>query len=260
VLIGVASIGFIAVGYALFRLPHNPSVDSYEPSTLSEMVPQRVQLKGKNFLPYLRGTIRRTDGKDFVKRPDDFKSSDAFTLVNNAQVGFLLETPEFAELQVPPLPPGTYDLRLYNDTKLVYDKTAAFTVAAAEAKPGPQWEPNGVVIAQGVFTNLRPDADVAAIVKGAHVSAGGVTWGEVLAVDPPAPDITSILVDSEHIPVGVIGRVQVRATVRVRCLLDSRDLSCRVEGAQVAPTHFLLGAIGSQATTFRVTAVEADHR
>src|SRR5207247_4345508 len=114
---------FVSIGYALFRLPHNPEIDTFEPAALSEMAPQRVQLKGQNFLPYLRAFINRTDGKDFVKRPDEFKSSDAFTLVNNSQIPLLLESPSFAELQLPPLPPGTYDLRIYNDTKLVYEKT-----------------------------------------------------------------------------------------------------------------------------------------
>ena len=54
----------------------------------------------------------------------------------------------------------------------------------------------------------------------------------------------------------MIGRVQVPATLRVRCIIDDTD--CRVLGAQVAPTHVLVGAIGSQAATFRVTGVEAD--
>src|SRR5947208_3540122 len=87
VVLAASTIGFVVVGYSLFRLPHNPAIDTFEPAALSEMVPQRVKLRGHDFLPYFRAFIKRTDGKDFVKRPDDFKSSDAFTLVNNSQLG-----------------------------------------------------------------------------------------------------------------------------------------------------------------------------
>jgi len=256
VLLLVAVAGFAAVGYSLFRLPHNPVIDAIEPSSVTDMAPQRVRLKGQNFLPYMRAFIDRTDGKDFVLRPDEAKSSDAFTLVNNSQIKFLLESPTFAELEVPPLPAGTYDLRLYNDTKLVYERRMAFTVVPAGAKPGPQWEPTGVVIARGAFTNLRPGAEVSAIHAGVQVTAGGVAWGDVLAVEPPKPDVASIVVGNGRVPVDVIGRVQVPAKLRVRCILDDTD--CRVLGAQVAPTHVLVGAIGSQAATFRVTGVEPD--
>jgi hypothetical protein len=256
VLLLVAMAGFAAVGYSLFRLPHNPIIETVEPSSITDMAPQRVRLKGQNFLPYMRAFIDRSDGKDFVLRPDEAKSSDAFTLVNNSQIKLLLESPTFAELEVPPLPAGTYDLRLYNDTKLVLERRMAFTVAPAGAKPGPQWEPTGVVIAHGAFTNLRPGAEVEAIHAGVQVTGGGVAWGDVLAVDPPKPDVASILVGNARVPVDVIGRVQVPATLRVRCIIDDTD--CRVLGAQVAPTHVLVGAIGSQAATFRVTGVEAD--
>jgi hypothetical protein len=244
------------VGYSLFRLPHNPVIDAVEPASISDMAPQRVRLKGQNFLPYLRAFIERSDKKDFVLRPDEAKSSDAFTLVNNSQIKFLLESPTFAELEVPPLPAGTYDLRLYNDTKLVLERRMAFTVAPVGAKPGPQWEPTGVVIARGAFTNLRPGAEVAAIRAGVQVTGGGVAWGDVLSVEPPKPDIASILVGNARVPVDVIGRVQVPATVRVRCILNDTD--CRVLGMPVEPTRVLVGAIGSQAATFRVTGVASD--
>lgn len=255
-LLVVAMLGFVAVGYSLFRLPHDPRIDVFTPPALSEMKPQRVQLRGDNFLPYLRAFINRTDGKDFVKRPEEFKSSDAFTLVNNSQIPFLLESPTFAELQVPGLPPGTYDIRFYNDTKLVLEKPAALTVIAASAKAGPQWEPTGSLIAYGVFRNLRPGDDTAAIRVGAQVVAGGVAWGDVLAVEPPRPDAAPLAIADRSVPVSVIGRVQVPAKLRVRCIID--EIACRVEGAQVAPNNVVSGRIGTQAATFLVTAVESE--
>jgi hypothetical protein len=255
-LLVLAMLGFLAVGYSLFRLPHDPRIDTFQPPFVTEMTPQRVQLNGENFLPYLRAFIKRTDGKDFVKRPAEDKPMDVFTLVNNTQVPFLLESPTLAELQVPPLPTGTYDIRFYNDTKLVLERPAALVVSPLEPPTGPQWEPTGSLIASGVFTNLRLGDDTAAIRVGTRVTAGGVAWGDVLKVEAPRPDVAPLLIDGLGVPTRVIGRVQVPATLRVLCVIDDRD--CRVGGAQVAPTHVLLGAIGAQAVTFRVHSAEAD--
>jgi hypothetical protein len=256
VLLALAMVGFAAVGYSLFRLPHDPVIDAFRPATVTEMQEQRVKIEGRNFLPYLRAFIKRSDGKDFVKRPQEHESIDAFTIVNNTRITFLLESPTFAELQIPALPAGTYDLRMYNDTKLVFERPRAVVVTPVVPKEGPQWVPTGSVIAYGVFTNLRPDTDTAAIRSGAHVVSGGVTWGDLLAVEAPRPDVAPLAVANRPVGAAVLNRVQIPAKLRVRCVID--DVVCRIDGAQVAPKTVLAGTVGAQPVTFRITDVESD--
>jgi hypothetical protein len=250
-LVVAAMLIFVAVGYALFRLPNPPVVTSLQPATVVEQTESRIQLKGRNFLPYLRVYLGRTGSTDFVKRPGDMDAQDAFTIVNGTQAEFLLETPTLAEVKLPPLGPGTYDIHFYDETKHLAVKEAAFAVVPQGASGGGF----ATLVAKGVFAGLEA-ADAATLGAGAPISWGDRAWGEVLSVDAPRPDVAQIAINDRVVPAAVAGRVQVPATLRVRCIVTRNE--CRVGATSVAPGNLLPATVGGHTTMFRITDVDAD--
>ena len=250
-LVAAAVLVFVAVGYALFRLPNPPVIMSVQPATVVEQAESRIQLKGRNFLPYLRVFLGRTGSTDFVKRPGETESQDAFTIVNGTQAELLIETPTLAELKLPPLGPGSYDIHFYDETKHLAVKESAFVVVPQGASGGGY----ATLVAKGVFAGLEA-ADAATLRGGAAISAGGNAWGEVLSVDAAQPDVAQIAIKDRVVPAAVAGRVQVPAAVRVRCIVTRNE--CRVGATAVAPGNLLPATVGGRTTMFRISDVEAD--
>jgi hypothetical protein len=241
----------VAIGYALFRLPNPPVITSVQPASVAAHVESRIQIKGRNFLPYLRVYLGRTGSADFVKRPGETEAQDAFTIVNGTQVEFLIETPTLAEVKLPPLGPGSYDIHFYDEVKHLAVQEAAFVVVSQQASGGGF----ATLIVKGAFAGLQA-ADAATLHAGAPIVGDEIGWGEVLSVDTPEPDVAQILIRDRVIPATVVGRVQVPATVRVRCSVVRNE--CRVGATAVAPGNLLPATVGGRATTFRISDVEAD--
>jgi hypothetical protein len=258
-LLGLAIAGFLVVGYLLYRLPPTPMVTTHEPAVLAEMQAQRVRLRGVHFTPYMRAFLRRTDRSDFVRRSNELESQDAFTLMNATRVPFLLESPTLAELEMPPLPAGTYDLLFYDEVKLVRIEANLITVAADPAKAArpPAWQPTASVLVYGTFTGVKP-ADVAAFRTGARVASGGVTWGDVLAAEPATPELAPLRIGETLVPAAaVIDRVSVAAKMRVRCMLRG-DICLLDSGEVVKAGNVLSGTVGAAAAQFRLAEVAPD--
>jgi hypothetical protein len=258
-LLGLAIVGFLVVGYLLFRLPPPPIVLTHEPATLEEMKPQRVRLTGNHFTPYLRAFLRRTDRKDFVRRPKEDESKDAFSLMNATRVPFLIETPTLGELEVPAIPAGTYDILFYDEFKLIAEQENMLKVLPDPrlAPSAVKWQPTASVLAYGAFINLKP-SDASALKNGAHLVSGGVTWGDVLAAEPAAADLAQLKIGDNLVPAAaMIDRVRVAAKVRVRCML--RGVTCILDDATpVVANNVLSGTVGATPVQFRVAEVAPD--
>lgn len=250
-LLALVAIVFVLLAYVLFRLPNPPVVTSVSPTRIPANEEHSLQLKGLNFIPYLRAYLGRTNQADFVKRPTEQEKQDEFTLVNATRVQFLLETPTLAEIKVPPLGAGSYDLHFYDETGHVGEKIAAFVVEPQESGgPG-----TGSLIVHGTFGGLAPPA-ANEVRVGDRVTTGDLTWGDVLSSDPPQPDVAPIAVLDRVVPTQVAGLLQVPARLRVRCRVVGNE--CRVEGTPVVPGRTLRAVVGAHPTTFRITGVEAD--
>lgn len=103
--------------YVLFRVPV-PVITAVQPATVVESDALRVRLLGENLMPYLTAYIGRS-GEPVSVFLDDRQSSLA---------RFLIETPSAAELDLPRLSPGSYDVYLYSEAEQLAHFPNAFTV------------------------------------------------------------------------------------------------------------------------------------
>jgi hypothetical protein len=111
-------IGFTAA--RLFR-PRTPVIDRVEPAEQPVGPARRISLHGKDFRPYLRVFVTPT-GKPYslIERRADGREGAA-----------RIEAPEVIEVELPNLVAGSYDLYLYDETKEVARRTAAFALSPA---------------------------------------------------------------------------------------------------------------------------------
>src|SRR5262245_23010965 len=101
----------IAYGaYLLFREP-TPRLTRVNPSMLRQGPNLQVEVQGENFRPYMRVSFGNTQGRSF-----------------------LFASPTLAVVQLPDLPPGKYDVVLYDYMQEVARMPGAFTV---EVPPAP---------------------------------------------------------------------------------------------------------------------------
>ena len=106
-LIAVVVLGAIPLVYGafvLFRVPL-PTITSITPQQLREYEPTTIRISGANLRPFMGAYIGNTPSR-----------------------GFLLQTPMEAEIKVPPMPPGKYDLALFDDADELLRKPAALIV------------------------------------------------------------------------------------------------------------------------------------
>lgn len=101
--VGLVPVAFGA--YRLFRVPM-PVVTSIQPTQILEKKPATIQLTGTDLRPYLRAWFG-----------------------TNESSGFLVQSPTQAEIKVPAtLPPGTYDLILFDEGQELTRVAGAVTV------------------------------------------------------------------------------------------------------------------------------------
>jgi hypothetical protein len=117
-------IPLAVVSHRVFRTPA-PAVTSIEPATQDwKPTDARLTLHGEHLRPYL--TV-------FVS-----KSGDPFSVDNRVPTDkltrFVNVTPTLIELRLPDIAPGTYDLYLFDESRLLLHRAAAFTLATPAAK------------------------------------------------------------------------------------------------------------------------------
>ena len=106
-LIAIVVLGAIPLIYGafvLFRVPL-PTITSIAPQRITEYQATTVTISGSDFRPFMGAYIGDTPSK-----------------------GFLLQTPMQAEIKVPPMPPGRYDLALFDDAEELLRKKAMLIV------------------------------------------------------------------------------------------------------------------------------------
>lgn len=220
----LAPIAYAA--YVLFR-PAPIAIVSVEPSRFPQGQQQRVHITGVHLRPYLRAQFA------------------------DEQVhSFLIDTPSSAEAIVPVLPPGTYDLTLYDEADRVAVLKNAVTVLA------PDKLPPVTVRLVGALVGL--DAAAAkAIAVGQRLGSPAVN-AEVLRVGAPVEDLRRVLIGSSgtrYVETRAGGRLRVSADLRVVCSLDDPEPRCKVNNAIVAPGQIM--ALGN-GHLFVVDAVQSD--
>jgi hypothetical protein len=199
-LAGVLPLTYAA--YALFRQPL-PALTSVEPASLVVGPNLRVKIRGQNLRPFLRVSFGDHQGLNF--------------LFNNSTE---------AEVELRDMPPGTYDVVLYDYTQERARLSKAFTIA-----PSPL--PANQVLVVGMLGNLTAE-QASKVVAGLEIP--GV--GTVVEVSTPRPELRKALAGYAVVEIPVEHAVRVPVTLRA---------GCEVRASQGIPQCVVAG-IGLQAT------------
>ena len=114
----VVAMGLIPLSYGAFMLfrEQPPIITSIQPMQVTQGQPKTLLLTGEGFRPFL------------VARLGDFESS-----------GFLVESPTPAEVRMPELLPGSYDLALFDQVRELIRMPGAITVVPSPATIATVW-------------------------------------------------------------------------------------------------------------------------
>jgi hypothetical protein len=189
--------------FLLFRLPA-PKIIAVSPVQVTPP-PGRsakdtvVQINGENLRPYLRANVGTTEAQ------------------------FLLQSPSTAELKLPDLPAGTYDIALFDEGQELFRKVGALTiVGSAPLKIDVQ--------ALGAFVGL--DREKAALI--ATESKFEPPLASVLSLSPPEPGTQRVKLGTNLAVITILpGELRVPAIIRLNCGVVNGE--CSVGGVAVAP-------------------------
>ena len=208
VLLGLIPLGYGA--YALFRVPL-PRLTSIEPATLQLDREMRVTIHGANLRPYMRISF------------DD-----------NQTRAFLFKDPSTAEVVFSDIPPGQYDVVLYDFAQERSRLPKGLTIA-------PPALPITEVVAAGFLTGAT-ERVLAAIKPG--FSFQGLA--EILEMGPPGPDLARIAAGDRMVDIPVEKTVKVPMLVRIPCTVETNNAGtglCRANSAN-GPGVFLGPPLG----------------
>jgi hypothetical protein len=199
--LGVLALSLIPLGiasYTLFRTPP-PVLSAVEPVTIVSDAKLRITVRGANLRPYMRVSLGNYQGRSFL----------------------FLNTTE-AEVEFADVPPGVYDVVLYDVTQEQARLPKALTIS-------PSALPNSQAIVVGTIANLT--AAQAASIKAGMVFTG---VGEVLAAGKPARQSTRILAGNRVVEIPLDQAMQVPVTLRLNCYVRTAQGQPECAGAGVA--------------------------
>lgn len=206
VLLAVAMVPVAYGAYLLFRDP-TPRLLDVRPRVLNQGPNLQVEIHGENLRPYMRASFGTLQGRTF-----------------------LFGNPTSAVVQLPDLPPGKYDVVLYDYMQEVSRLPGALTIE------GPPVSPQITVEVTGAFTGVTAD-QVGKLVKGYRLpeTGGGAT---ILDVDRSEPAVARVRAGDSSFVIPLKGQNELPARLSVPCFLNmSSDgfLQCHVAGVPLAP-------------------------
>jgi len=219
-LVAVFAIGLIPLLYGaatLFWQPQ-PVLTAVEPASLTTGPSMRMRIRGEHLRPYMRVSVGTTQGRDFL-----FRST------------------EEAEINLPEMPPGTYDVVLYDAAQERARLTQAMTILPSPLPPAR-------AIAVGHFGNL--DAARAQQLTPGTVVEG---LGTIRRVGSAVPGRLRVGPNPQlDIPVG--GAMMLPAEVEVPCELriEGGLPMCRGGGQTLLTNVVLAGAHSSGSLSFQI--------
>ena len=187
VTVAILVFGLVPVGYAayvLFRTP-TPQLVAVEPKELVQGENLRVTIHGVNLRPYLRVSFDTLQGRTYL-----FQDSSR------------------ADIDLNPMPPGTYDVVLYD-----YGQERARLPKAFTIKPPTSVMPTSEVTVSGRFINLSKET-AAQIAPGKPLPIPG----QLLEAAPPRPSDARVLVNSAPLEVPS-KELEVAAVLRLPCII-----------------------------------------
>jgi hypothetical protein len=197
----VLALSLVPLGiasYTLFRTPP-PVLSAVSPATTISDSRLRVTVRGENLRPYMRVSLGNYQGRSF----------------------HFLNTTE-AEVEFADVPPGVYDVVLYDVTQEQARLPKAMTIT-------PSALPDSQAIVVGTIANLT--AAQAATIKPGMVFTG---VGEVLAIGKPAKQSTRVLAGNRIVEIPLDQAMQVPVTIRLSCYVRTAQGQPECAGAGVA--------------------------
>jgi len=224
----VLMFGLIPLGYAAYVLFRDqpPRLVSVSPNQVAQAPEFTLTITGENLRPYMRVSAGTQQGREFL-----FKSTE------EAQVPFSA------------LPPGQYDIVLFDQAQERFRLPNALSIT-------PLGLPATQLVVVGAFGNL--DAAAAAKLTAGTVLPG---VGEVLAVGTPVPDLTDVFAGSKFVPVPIPNALKLPAIVRFNCLVRSQGGTpfCNVEDATMAPPSVVRVTTSEGKIPFQIESVRSPH-
>jgi hypothetical protein len=188
--------------YLLFRAPQ-PRLYKVEPTTIVQGSETRLLMWGEHMRPFMRVALNDIQARNF-----------------------LISSTKGAEADLPDLPPGTYDVVLYDYAQEVTRLAKAITVVPANPTP------NMEVQLIGAFVGLD-EAGVAALKPGLVLPVGNSQSVTLVSTGTPQPATMRLRAGDTLLTGPVTGQRQVPATVRAPCFTEMTGdgtLRCVIPG------------------------------
>lgn len=179
----VAVLPLVYGAYVLFRTPA-PVLTAVEPVSLVAGDNLRVTVRGLNLRPFLRVSFDTIQG-----------------------VNFLFDDSTRAQVELNPMPPGVYDIVLYD-----YKQERSRLPKALTILPMPKPLPATEVVVVGRFVNLTPE-QAAQLTAGMRLPGGG----EVLEVGKAGPAAPKVYAGGSTIDLPTPKVLQLAATLKLGC-------------------------------------------
>jgi hypothetical protein len=222
-LVGLIPLGYAA--YALFR-EQPPRLISISPARSQQMNHLPVTVRGENLRPYMRVSAGTHQAIDF-----QFRST--------------------SEVEVPfgSLPPGEYDIILYDQAQERARLPKALVIEASALPPTE-------IVSVGAFGNLDA-AGAAKITAGLRLD----DVAEVLTVGKPVPDLTTVFSAANLVGVPIPNALRLPAVVKFHCNVRTQQgrPHCTVDDATVAPTALLMLPTPLGKTPFQIEQLRSPH-
>lgn len=193
-------------GYLLFRTPA-AKLTGVVPAKVSQGHNLRVQITGTNLRPFMRVSFNTVQGRTFM-----------------------IGSTTFAEVDLPDLDPGVYDVALYDYAQEVDRLPKALTVLPLSPLPHVELQ------VAGSFKFITA-ALASKITPGLKLASNGAEAAEVLSVGTSVPANLRLRAGDVLLPLPVDGQVELPAVLRVRCYVEGGPdgaLRCMVPGPQAA--------------------------
>jgi hypothetical protein len=212
--------------YVLFR-PPQPTITSVVPAQVEQGPEKRVTLNGTDFRPFMLAALGNMRG-----------------------IRLLVQSPELAELVLPEVPPGVYDVVLYDNSNEIARVPSGVTVVG----PPPPLESQVEVTVSGAFRSV-PDPVASTLSTGNAFPAGAThPTAEVIALHAPIRETVFLATATGVLERPVPGRMRVPAVLRLRC--EPNGTECQINSVSVG-TGAMLQLPGVPGT-FEVFDITAD--
>ena len=218
----VALVPLAYGAYALFRSPP-PALSAIEPATLTHAATMRITVRGRDLRPYMRVVVGEQQARNFL-----FHSATT------------------AEVDLPTLKPGVYDVALYD-----YAQERARLVGALTITPPPL--PSSQLDVVGVFRALPADA-VKTLTVGMKVGDAGT----ITQLAAPVPSVVRALAGDMFVEVPV-DAVDLPAVVRLGCELQGAAgrVQCLSGGVALMAEAYLTFETPAGSRSFQIDQVRA---